>query len=75
MVGEDVDAVRFAVAVRGYRMDEVDDVLDRLADESPPVTPASPSSRRVGDASPGVAEPAAPSEVDDVPLHPEEHGA
>jgi DivIVA domain-containing protein len=31
MVPEDVDAVRFAVSVRGYRMDEVDDVLDRLA--------------------------------------------
>jgi DivIVA domain-containing protein len=28
---EDVDSVRFAVGVRGYRMDEVDDVLDRLA--------------------------------------------
>lgn len=29
----DVDAVRFAVGLRGYRMDEVDDVLDRLAVE------------------------------------------
>ena len=29
----DVDSVRFAVGVRGYRMDEVDDVLDRLAVE------------------------------------------
>ncbi len=28
---EDVDRLRFAVGVRGYRMDEVDDVLDRLA--------------------------------------------
>jgi DivIVA domain-containing protein len=28
---EDVDAVRFAVGLRGYRMDEVDDVLDRLS--------------------------------------------
>ncbi len=26
----DVDAVRFSVGFRGYRMDEVDDVLDRL---------------------------------------------
>jgi DivIVA domain-containing protein len=33
MVREDVDGVRFAVSVRGYRMDEVDDVLDRLAAE------------------------------------------
>jgi DivIVA domain-containing protein len=29
----DVDRVRFSVGVRGYRMDEVDDVLDRLAQE------------------------------------------
>ena len=28
---EDVANVRFAVGLRGYRMDEVDDVLDRLA--------------------------------------------
>ncbi|HEY3870193.1 MAG TPA: DivIVA domain-containing protein [Actinocrinis sp.] len=28
-----VDRVRFSVGVRGYRMDEVDDVLDRLAHE------------------------------------------
>jgi len=30
----DVDAVRFSVGMRGYRMDEVDDVLDRLAVEA-----------------------------------------
>jgi DivIVA domain-containing protein len=29
----DVDKVRFSVGARGYRMDEVDDVLDRLAHE------------------------------------------
>jgi len=29
----DIDAVRFAVGVRGYRMDEVDEVLDRVADD------------------------------------------
>jgi DivIVA domain-containing protein len=29
----DVDRVRFSVGARGYRMDEVDDVLDRLAVE------------------------------------------
>jgi DivIVA domain-containing protein len=29
----DVDALRFSVGLRGYRMDEVDDVLDRLCDE------------------------------------------
>ena len=27
---DDVDAVRFDTALRGYRMDQVDDVLDRL---------------------------------------------
>ena len=29
----DVDAVRFSVGARGYRMDEVDQVLDRLSVE------------------------------------------
>ncbi len=29
----DVDAVRFTVGMRGYRMDEVDEVLDRLVAE------------------------------------------
>ena len=33
MVKADVDDVRFATGLRGYRMDEVDEVLDRLADE------------------------------------------
>ena len=28
-----VDGLRFTLAFRGYRMDEVDDVLDRLVDE------------------------------------------
>ena len=28
-----IDALRFTVAFRGYRMDEVDEVLDRLAAE------------------------------------------
>ena len=30
---EDVEAVRFSTAPRGYRMSEVDEVLDRLAAE------------------------------------------
>jgi len=33
LVREDVDRLRFSVGLRGYRMDEVDDVLDRLVDE------------------------------------------
>ncbi|THJ66038.1 DivIVA domain-containing protein [Arthrobacter echini] len=28
---QDVDAVRFGLGMRGYRMDQVDEVLDRLA--------------------------------------------
>ncbi len=30
---EDLDRLRFAVGLRGYRMDEVDEVLDRLREE------------------------------------------
>lgn len=30
---DDLGAVRFAPALRGYRMDQVDQVIDRLADE------------------------------------------
>jgi DivIVA domain-containing protein len=30
---DDLDRVRFAVGLRGYRMDEVDEVLDRLREE------------------------------------------
>ncbi len=33
IVGADVRKVRFALAVRGYRMSDVDWTLDRLADE------------------------------------------
>jgi DivIVA domain-containing protein len=33
LTDQDVDAVRFSVGARGYRMDEVDVVLDRLAAE------------------------------------------
>jgi DivIVA domain-containing protein len=31
--GEDVERLRFSLAFRGYRMNEVDDVLDRLTSE------------------------------------------
>ncbi|MBG0740364.1 DivIVA domain-containing protein [Paeniglutamicibacter antarcticus] len=30
---EDVDRLRFSLGLRGYRMDQVDDVLDRLRDQ------------------------------------------
>ncbi|WP_026555609.1 DivIVA domain-containing protein [Arthrobacter sp. 35W] len=32
-VPEDVDHLRFSLGLRGYRMDQVDEVLDRLRDE------------------------------------------
>ncbi|WP_114558400.1 DivIVA domain-containing protein [Desertihabitans aurantiacus] len=31
--GADLDALRFSTALRGYRMDQVDEVVDRLARE------------------------------------------
>jgi DivIVA domain-containing protein len=33
VTADDVESVHFAVGFRGYRMDQVDDVLDRLGDE------------------------------------------
>jgi DivIVA domain-containing protein len=33
VLASDVDAVRFSLGLRGYRMDEVDAVLDRLREE------------------------------------------
>jgi DivIVA domain-containing protein len=33
LTGADLSQLRFAVGLRGYRMDEVDAVLDRVADE------------------------------------------
>ncbi len=33
VAAEDVDRLRFSVGFRGYRMDEVDEVLDRLSAE------------------------------------------
>ena len=42
LVADDLRRVRFSLAFRGYRMSEVDALLDRLArerDESPPDTP------------------------------------
>jgi DivIVA domain-containing protein len=33
MTPNDVDALRFGLAFRGYRMDQVDDALDRLREE------------------------------------------
>jgi DivIVA domain-containing protein len=33
MTADDVESVHFTVGFRGYRMDQVDDVLDRLGEE------------------------------------------
>jgi DivIVA domain-containing protein len=48
---EDVRRVRFSLALRGYRMSEVDALLDRVARqlEEPPSPPVSPSQDRVAD--------------------------
>jgi DivIVA domain-containing protein len=63
LVGEDLRRVRFSLAFRGYRMSEVDALLDRVAREledaeqpdlprpdveSPPVPPADTSPPRPG---------------------------
>jgi DivIVA domain-containing protein len=72
----DVDDVRFAVGLRGYRMDEVDEVLDRLAgevsarDQRIADLEARLSGRgvpRPGYADPGYHDPISPGYVDPVP--------
>jgi DivIVA domain-containing protein len=40
LTAEDVKAARFGVGFRGYRMDEVDALLDRLAEQLPSAEPA-----------------------------------
>ncbi len=73
----DVQRLRFSLAFRGYRMDEVDDVLDRLTAElaardariaelegtSAP-DPAAPTS-----AAPTSAAPASPAPASPAPVH------
>jgi DivIVA domain-containing protein len=49
---EDLRRVRFSTAFRGYRMSEVDALLDRLAEELAPRTPPD----GVSEGSPDVAE-------------------
>ncbi|MDQ3275727.1 MAG: DivIVA domain-containing protein [Actinomycetota bacterium] len=53
LTAQDLRRVRFAVGVRGYRMDEVDALLRRLAvqlDDAPPdPDPAAPPERGVPD--------------------------
>ena len=51
---EHVDKVRFSVGARGYRMDEVDDILDRLAYE------IDVRDKRIADLERGPSEPAEP---------------
>jgi len=52
---EDLRRVRFSVALRGYRMDEVDALVDRLAEElraretPPPADPRAPAPDPDGD--------------------------
>jgi DivIVA domain-containing protein len=46
---EDLRRVRFSIAFRGYRMSEVDALLDRLASEREREAEQPPSSERRGD--------------------------
>jgi len=64
---DDVRQVRFGVSLRGYAMAQVDDLLERLADEiaqrdariaelaPPPVAPLAPGAAEPGAAEPGAA--------------------
>lgn len=60
----DIDALRFAVAVRGYRMSQVDAVLSRLAAELARRDDELARLRAAGTPAPAVAVPAS-SEPDD----------
>lgn len=62
---DDVDDVRFAVGMRGYRMDEVDEVLDRLAGE------VSERDARIAELESRLAGGAAPHAGTGVPLDPQ----
>jgi DivIVA domain-containing protein len=62
----DVDRLRFSLAFRGYRMDEVDGVLDRLAGEL-----ASRDARIAELEGRGADEPADRDERDDLRAHDE----
>ena len=55
LTAEDLRKVRFSTAFRGYRMSEVDSLLDRLAVEMTPVPQVRPHE-------PGAAGPADPAE-------------
>ena len=65
VAGDDLRGVRFAVVPRGYSMDQVDELLDRLArqlDAAP-----SPSAAAPGAAAPGAAAHGAAAPVEDAP--------
>jgi DivIVA domain-containing protein len=54
LTGDDLRRVRFSIALRGYRMSEVDALLDRLAAErertsEPPINPTIDSEGRGGE--------------------------
>ena len=72
LVPEDLDDVRFSVALRGYRADEVDAVLDRLRTE------LSERDRRLAElgaavAAGGLPAPASGARPGAAPTRPEEH--
>lgn len=65
LTATDLRSVRFSTAFRGYRMSEVDSLLDRLAAE---LTPLPPTPEQPGDPSARDAAPPAETEVADGPL-------
>ena len=55
LTGDDLRRVRFSLAFRGYRMSEVDALLERLAAQVEPAGPAAAAERPAVEPSPGRA--------------------
>jgi DivIVA domain-containing protein len=66
LAADDLDRVRFSLGLRGYRMDEVDALLDRVRDEvaARDARVAELTARLGAATSPGDAVPAGPAAVD-----------
>jgi DivIVA domain-containing protein len=69
LTAEDIRLSRFAVGVRGYRMDEVDTLLDRLADE------VSERDRRIAELERATAQPPDPDIPSDYTATPPDYTA
>jgi DivIVA domain-containing protein len=64
LTGADLRRVRFSVALRGYRMSEVDALLARLGAELDGATRADTTGESGPSAAPGLVDPAAAEEHD-----------